>query len=128
MSNARFNILQRLREPQRAEPGMQAERGRLSRFDWSREERIERFKARMEAVRAEVHVSDRANWLAVLEQVCRDKRLNNLLLSPSTTWGQAIHEQAGHFPALKSYEQPIESWKEELFFGVDAGLTATLGG
>lgn len=131
MSKARDTILQRLRAPERPviDP---TGRAYLSRYDWSREERIERFKTRMEAVRTEVHIVARDSWLALAAQLCRDKQLNNLLLSTATPWGQAISAQAeqfpGQFPELKSYAEPIEAWKQEMFYGVDAALTSTLGG
>jgi L-lactate dehydrogenase complex protein LldG len=82
----------------------------------------------MQAVRAEVHVSDRAMWLDTVAEICKAKGLNNLLISPNTEWGQAITQNAAQFPALKHYERSIEDWKEELFYAVDAGLTSTLGG
>ena len=147
MSKARENILQRLRgetppnlplsgEEQDASTATvqkpsSSDKGRpegVSSHDWDTTERIRRFTDRMSAVRAEVHHSDKDNWLALLAELCQSKGLNNLLLSPHTSWGQAIHAQAERFPQLRAYAQPIEDWKEEMFYGIDAGLTSTLGG
>ena len=127
MSNARNQILSRLREPERP-PVDTTGRDFLSQFDWSVEERIERFTTKMKAVRAEVHHSDRENWRELVSELCKKKGLNNLLLSPETEWGQAIMEQSDQFPALKHYERDIEDWKHEIFHDTDAALSSTLGG
>lgn len=126
---ARTNILQRLRKETPPQPSpCQGREQDVSSFDWDRAERVRRFTERMEAVRAEIHPADRSNWLDVLVEICHEKGLNNLLLSPNTTWGQAISAQAGRFPTLRHYEQPIDGWKEEMFYGIDAAFTGTLGG
>ena len=130
MSNttaSRTNILARLREPQRPECGFD-ERDYLSRFDWDRAERVRRFTERMVAVRAEVHQATADAWLDVVKQVCAAKGLKNLLVSLETERGKQIHAQAEHFPTLTTYDRPIEGWKEELFYGVDAAFTSTFGG
>lgn len=127
MSNARAAIFQRLNSVERPVVDVSA-RESLSRFAWDKAERIQRFTERMQAVRAEVHISDRDHWLDKVAEICKAKGLNNLLLSPTTEWGQAITQNAEHLPALKHYERSIEDWKEELFYEVDAGLTSTVGG
>ena len=127
MSNARAAIFQRLNAVERPTVDL-SQRESLSVFAWDKAERIRRFTERMQAVRAEVHHSDREHWLETVAKICQAKGLNNLLLSPNTEWGQAISQNAGNFPTLKHYERSIEDWKEELFYDVDAGLTSTLGG
>lgn len=128
MSNtARATILARLRKPQRPACGF-SERDYLSRYDWDTAERVKRFTERMVSVRAEVHHATAETWLEVVSQVCVDKGLNNLLVSPATAWGKRIYAQADRFPALKTYDQPIEHWKQELFYGIDAAFTTTAGG
>lgn len=127
MSNARTAILQRLNSVERPVVDVSA-RESLSVVSWDKAECIHRFTERMQAVRAEVHRSDRGNWLDKVAEICKTKGLNNLLLSPQTEWGQAITQNAVQFPRLKHYERSIEDWKEELFYQVDAGLTSTLGG
>ncbi|HPQ94476.1 MAG: lactate utilization protein [Thiothrix sp.] len=127
MNKARDNILQRLRAQERP-PGSFPGRDFLSRHDWPAAECLQRFTERLQAVRAEVHHSSPEGWLELLVQLCRDKNLNNLLLSPQTRWGQAIYAQAGRFPKLQAYEHPIEDWKPAMFHGIDASLTGTLGG
>jgi len=128
MSNARTNILQRLRKETPPNLPLSGEEQEVSRFDWDKAERVRRFTERMEAVRAEIHHASRANWLDVLAEICKAKGLNNLLLATEAEWGSAIQAQAQRFPALKTYQQPIETWKSELFYGIDAAFTGTRGG
>lgn len=127
MSKARAAIFERLNAVERPKVEVSA-RESVSVFAWDKAEKIQRFTERMKAVRAEVHQADRNNWLDKVAEICQQKGLNNLLLSPNTEWGQAITQNAGRFPELKHYERSIEDWKEELFYQVDAGLTSTLGG
>lgn len=127
MSNARANIFKRLNAVERPVVDL-SERESLSLFAWDKAERIRRFTERMQAVRAEVHLSDREHWLDKLVEICQAKALNHLLLSPNTEWGQAISQNAARFPSLKHYEHSIEDWKHELFHEVDASLSSTLGG
>ena len=128
MSNtARANILQRLKETTSCSSPDKGRLGGVS-YDWYTAERIRRFTERMVAVRAEVHHATPETWLDVVSQVCAAKGLNNLLVSPETVLGKQLHAQAERFPTLKTYDQPIESWKQELFYGVDAAFTGTYGG
>lgn len=127
MSNARAAIFKRLNAVERPVVDV-SERDSLSVFAWDKAEKIRRFTERMQAVRAEVYMSDRAHWLEQVAAICAQKGLSNLLLSPDTEWGQAITQNAARFPSLKHYERSIEDWKHELFYQVDAGLTSTLGG
>lgn len=127
MSKARAAIFERLNAVERPKVEVSA-RESASVFTWEKAEKIQRFTERMQAVRAEVHVSNRESWLDKVAEICQTKGLNNLLLSPRTEWGQAITQNADRFPKLKHYERSIEDWKEELFYQVDAGLTSTLGG
>lgn len=127
MSKARAAILQRLNSVERPVVDVNA-REAQSVFSWDKSECIQRFTERMQAVRAEVHRTDRDNWLDKVAEICKAKGLKNLLLSPNTEWGQAITQNPERFPTLKHYDRSIEDWKQELFYTVDAGLTSTLGG
>lgn len=129
MSNtARATILAQLRQPHAANLPAANPAQHISRYEWDTAERIRRFTERMTAVRAEVHQATAATWLDVLATVCADKGLTNLLIAPQTALGSQIQAQAARFPALKTYEQPIEAWKSELFYGIDAAFTSTHGG
>ena len=109
-------------------PSETRQNGEISRHEWDTAERIRRFTERMTAVRAEVHQATAETWLDVLEKVCAAKGLTNLLIAPQTTLGSQIQAQAARLPALKAYDQPIESWKQEMFYGIDAAFTSTHGG
>ena len=109
-------------------PSEARQNGEIARHEWDTAERIRRFTERMTAVRAEVHQATAETWLDVLEKVCKDKGLTNLLIAPQTTLGSQIQAQAARFPVLKTYDQPIESWKQDMFYGIDAAFTSTHGG
>lgn len=130
MSNtARAAILARLRPPPSAqETPYQGREQEITAYHWDTAERVQRFTERMVAVRAEVQHATAATWLDVVSQVCAARGLNNLLVAPETLWGKQIHAHAERFPTLKTYEQPIEGWKQELFYGVEAAFTSTAGG
>lgn len=127
MSSARHHILQHLRAVPRpvVDP---TGRDFIPSYDWDKAEKIKRFTERMQAVRAEIHLSDQQSWLMKLAHLCKAKGLNNLLVSPNTAWGQSIYQSTEYFPTLKAYDQPIETWKENMFYGIDASVTSTLGG
>ena len=139
-NTARSNILNRLKSsltvtethPQPFPYQGREQEGRLggvsSSHAWDIAERIRRFTERMTAVRAEVHQTTAEKWLDVLEKVCADKGLTNLLIAPQTALGSQIQAQAERFPALKTYNQPIEGWKRDMFYGIDAAFTSTHGG
>ena len=127
MSDARSAILARLNQVERPKVNTQG-RDYLSHYDWSLNERIQRFTQRMEAVRAEIHPATASTWLDTLADICQQKGLNNLLYASNTTLGQQISAQAKRFPKALDYAQPIETWKHELFHQVDAAFTSTDGG
>ncbi len=127
MSSARHHILQRLRAVPRPVVDTTG-RDFIPSYDWDKAEKIKRFTERMQAVRAEIHLSDQQSWLMKLADLCKAKGLNNLLASPNTLWGQSIYQSTEYFPTLKAYDQPIETWKEDMFYGIDASVTSTLGG
>lgn len=127
MSNSRNNILQRLRQTPAA-PCHFSERDYLSQYDWDKEQCIAHFSERMQAVRTEIHRASDGNWRSVLQQICQQKGLNNLLLAKETPYGQQLYADPSNLPTLHPYQHPIENWKQELFQTTDASLTTTLGG
>ena len=127
-NTARANILAQLRQHHAANLPDVNHAHAISRYAWDTAERVRRFTERMVAVRAEVHHATPATWLDVVAKVCNDKGLTNLLIAPQTALGSQIQAQAERFPALKAYDQPIEGWKQELFYGIDAAFTSTHGG
>jgi len=128
MSNARANILARLRAvaPQDAiattEPAAPPEAG-LSRAD-----KVARLKRLMENMHAEVVVTDRQNWTTALKEAIRKRGLNGLLYAPGTALGDTLETGwESNLPPLVGYTQEVEQSKERLFT-IDAGITSTKGG
>lgn len=127
MSNARDQILKRLRDTQPVVSYF-SERDDYSMFNWDKQERIHRFVERMEAVRAEVIHATKDNWAEKVAEVCREKDLKNMLVSPETEQGKVLYGMADQLPELQAYDRSIEGWKSEMFNNTDAGFTTTLGG
>ncbi|MGC8119892.1 LutC/YkgG family protein [Marinobacter sp. VGCF2001] len=94
-------------------------------------DRITRLRSLMEAVHTEVHQLASAEWPARVQELLATRGLNNLLYAPGTDHGKRLVEhwqQAGAGPQLIAYDRPVEEWKEELFWQVEASLTGTAGG
>jgi L-lactate dehydrogenase complex protein LldG len=98
---------------------------------FSQNEKIEKLKGHMEAVRTEVHVVDAANWRDPLETILKPRALKTLLYAPETKIGNEIKKEwpgvAVGLPELVTYEGSVEAFKEDLF-QVDAAITSTVGG
>jgi L-lactate dehydrogenase complex protein LldG len=86
-------------------------------------QRAARLRAALEAVHTEVHAVTRANWTAKLLQLCADKQLHSLLIGKDTPHGNTLQAYAPPHLQLLRYEQPIATWQDLLFDGVDASLT-----
>ncbi len=95
------------------------------------DEKIEKLRTLMEAMRAEVHLTNSADWDAKLKDILQTRHLKTLLYAPDT-WiapviEQAWEENAAGLPARIPFDRPIEDFKETLF-EVGAGITTTCGG
>lgn len=95
------------------------------------EEKLEKLKRLMEAVRSEVHVVPAATWTDELKTVLRKRNLKTLLYAPETYVGKAVtkawQEDREGLPSLTLYEGEIETFKETLFYRTDAAITTTRG-
>lgn len=123
---ARTRILARLRAIERPE-GEDIARP-VIRYDWSREERLQRFTERMTEVRAEVVQTSRETWPDALLKSLQAKGAGNLLYDaagPEAGRLRATLEEGGM--ALLSYEREVEQWKQQLFESVDAAFTGCRG-
>ncbi|MER2533121.1 MAG: lactate utilization protein [Candidatus Competibacter sp.] len=127
MSNARANILARLRNVSpRPSAAVEPEAPPAPVLDQAG--KVAQLKQRMEAMHAEVIVTDRQYWTMALKEVLRKRQLNGLLYGPNTAIGTAL--AAGwdnDLPPLVGYEQNVEDCKKRLF-DIDAGITSTKGG
>jgi len=97
----------------------------------SQNEKIEKLKGYMEAVRTEVHVVDAEHWRDQLETILKTRGLKTLLFAPETKIGNELKKEwpgvAKDLPELVTYEGNNEAFKENLF-QVDAAITSTMGG
>ncbi len=129
MSKARDNILSRLRTARPDLPGGELEKT-ASPPSSTPNQRIEQFRSHLEAVRAEVYLSGRDEWVAELQRLAQEKRIGSLLYAPDGPLGSAISkgwdEQTK--PHLKWFEQEIDNWKEPIFFDTEAALTSARAG
>ncbi|MBJ6136125.1 LutC/YkgG family protein [Marinobacter litoralis] len=131
--SARDNILNKLRA------GLAGTTPRPDQFDealvtepwqYAPEDRVQRLRSLMEAVHTEVYTLAAANWPAKVQELLDSRKLSNLLYAPGTEYGQqlTVHwAEAGAKQDLLAYDRPIEDWKEELFWQVDASITSTAG-
>lgn len=130
---ARKNILDRLKASSShiTESGNQStqafDRRWYSKHAWDEDTKLKKFIERMEAVRAEIHQSTKTKWPDLLAKLCKQKQCKNLLISKQTQWSEQLEKQS-NLPKLLEYNKPIEAWKKQLFYEVDASLTSSLGG
>ena len=126
MSDARARILARLRAIER--PEGEALARPVSRHDWSREERLQRFTERMTEVRAEVIHTHRDEWTEALLKSLQAKGAGNLLYDAAGPEAEHLRETLGaHGLELLPCEREVEQWKPQLFESVDAAFTGCRG-
>jgi L-lactate dehydrogenase complex protein LldG len=66
-----------------------------------------------------------------LAELVAAKRHGSLLLAPDTPHGARAAEALRALPQgpqLRSFDQPLEQWKDELFNGIDAAFTGSRAG
>ena len=123
--SAREAILGRLRAPQVEAPlpDVQAWYAAHRRSE-NPSQRVSRLRQMLEAVHTEVHDTSDAGWPALLLRIAAAKGLRNLLIGDGTKHGRRLENCSPSELQLHRYEQPIETWREFLFDGIDASLTA----
>ncbi len=127
MSNARDNILTRLRATVPQHTVSTAETAVPLTIELSRADKIARLKQRMEAMHAEVSITDADNCVDVLKEILRKRALNGLLYAPATALGTTLEAAwDSELPPLVGYTQDVEQSKDRLF-AIDAGITSTRG-
>lgn len=128
--NARDAILARLRKPGvAAQPILPDVAGWYASHQRNEDatQRTARLRTALEAARAEIHDVTPANWTSVLLNVAAAKGLRKLLIGTDTPHGDELQAcQTGELQLMR-YEQPIDTWRDLLFDGVDAGLTLARG-
>lgn len=132
-STARAAILGRLRAAGGSGPLPPLDVAVLERRQWPARERMERLRKGMEAVHTEFLEATPENWPAVARAFCDREGLKNLLYGPGSEAGARLAASWVADPGaggaqLMPYDRPVEAFKDELFNGVDAGFTGTVGG
>jgi len=121
MSEARDNILKRLRgnrvsyqPPRREAPPAR---------DWSVAQRIEHFTQCQRAVHGEVHRVPRQQWINWLAVELPKRGLQRTLTGTGEI-GEQLAKLAIRGIDLCRYDSGIETWKSELFSGIDVAITS----
>jgi L-lactate dehydrogenase complex protein LldG len=103
----------------------------LPQVEYSPPEKIEKLKTLMEAMRTEVHITSQQDWLGLLENILRQRRIKDLLYCPRSPIGADLEQKwqnsAAGLPELVPYDVEVEKIKESVF-NVEAGITSTIGG
>lgn len=94
-------------------------------------EKIERLARLMTAIRTEVHIVDATAWIDKLTALTREKGWKRMLYGAGGPIGPDLEgawpAEAGQGPELVAYREPVEAFKDDLFDGIDAGITSTRG-
>ncbi len=130
---ARERILSRLRAaPARALPADPAPGGPVWAPPVHGDARLTRFRAMLEASRAEVHEAGAEDWPEILRTILAAKGVGSVLYAPNTATGRRLAEAwadaPAPTPALVAYDRPVEQVKPMLVERIDAAVTAALGG
>lgn len=131
MSNARLQILARLRGSASSASDISSPSFPVRTFSWDAQERLARFRAALEAVHGEVHLVDE-DWPATLHDLLTARGVETLLYGPGCDAGDALAQRwptgtSEGGPRLVPYLEPVESFRETLFDSIDAGFTSCRG-
>lgn len=126
MTDARNRILERLR--QRQPTGPLTEVPQAPQVPVAADTSIRRFTERLEAVRAEVHRASATEWPARLAELAKTRGIERILYGADGPLAGQLEATIGDHTQLVPYEEPVEEWKERLFFDTDAAVTSTLAG
>lgn len=85
--------------------------------------RLARFREAIVAAHAEVIDTDVDQWPGRLAAVAAAKGLHRLLVGAGCPDAARLAATAPAGLELVTYEQPVDTWRNELFTGIDAGLT-----
>ncbi len=128
-AQARTAILGRLREVPDLGALPALDTAVMERRQWPPAERVARLRQGMETVHTEFLDATPATWPTVVRDFCDREGLKNLLYGPTSEAGAALAAAwAPNGTQLMPYDRPVEAFKKELFTGVDAGFTGTVGG
>lgn len=127
--SARDNILAKLRKANAypiIEPKVD-EYYRETSQEWDSEtERLKHWAKTMRAVKTEIYWVTPETWPQTMVRVAGEKGLKNILLPLKTEHGQTAERafQTASDIEVKSFDKPIEDWKDSYFADIDAGFTS----
>ena len=131
IKNSRDQILARLHAVSERIPKHAPETVCMPIETLNQNEKIEKLKNLMEAVRSEVHIVNRSTWPQQLKKIFKARDVKGLLFAPETPIGDRLETEwrdaPNELPELIAYQEDIEQFKERLF-EIDAGITSTIGG
>jgi L-lactate dehydrogenase complex protein LldG len=128
--SARDRILARLRAAPQwppAEPPDVSEWFMARRRSEDSAQRIARLRGALEAAHAEVHDATAEDWPELLLRIAAAKALRTLLIGDGTAHGDLLEARHPDTLRLLRYAESVESFRDTLFDGVDAGLTLAKG-
>jgi L-lactate dehydrogenase complex protein LldG len=133
MSETRERILERLRracDGLPPPPTVATDSASVARPPADAAALVRAIRARLEAVRGEVHEAPESSWPALVLRLARERGVHRLLYGPRAALAAALEAEArgSESPQLVKYANSVEAWKEELFSGVDAAVTSAAGG
>ena len=128
---SRERIFARLRSAAATAASPVAQPEPLPKVEFNYQEKIEKLKSLMEAMRTEVHITSEQDWTDLLQDILKQRQIKSLLYGPQTPIGAALQQKwqnaADGQPELVPYDVEVEEIKERVF-NVDAGITSTMGG
>jgi L-lactate dehydrogenase complex protein LldG len=128
MSEARDRILARLRQARGGAAGAAPPASPEVAIPPS--ERLAQFRACLEAVRTDVQVTSLDGAGALLRGLVTERRTRRLLYGADGSLAPMLRAAfaGAEGTTLVGYDASIDSWKEDLFYGIDAAVTSSLGG
>jgi L-lactate dehydrogenase complex protein LldG len=123
MSDARTRILSRLRA---APPSPVPDLPEWTPPAFGPVERLERFRAMFEAMKAEVHDVDATTWPQHLRTLLDNRGVRSVIHGDGSPVGTQLAAAWGddpHAPRLVAYDRAVEEFKDDLVHRIDAGIT-----
>jgi len=129
MNTAKDNILQRLRAAKHASTTEISSNWQSPRFD--KKKRLLQFKKSLIMAHTDIIETTEDTWPQELLKIATSKRLTQWLYSPDTVSGLAFNrmvESQACDIKLTPYNQPVESFKSQLFHEIEASFTEVKAG
>lgn len=127
MSQARENILQRLKQRTSTSAAMPVDPGVLIR-DWDEAECVKRFTNQLISNHADVVTTKAADLASALINALSARNARSVVLGRSHPFAEILPMLNAESIRPVIYQDAIEDWQDALFNDCDAAITTTLGG